>query len=94
MSKIISKADTVDTVSKETGLSKTDTAKAIDSFVKAIKDGLQKRHSVRILGFGTFSVSKRKERKGRNPQTGEELHIPACWRPKFKAGKKFTESFD
>ncbi len=82
----MTKAELVDKVASNAGLSKADAGKAIDSTLDAIKAGLKKGQKITLVGFGTFSVSKRKARKGRNPKTGEEIKIPATKVPKFTAG--------
>lgn len=72
---------------KQTGLSKAAANKTIDTIVDSIKITLKKGQKVTLVGFGTFSVSKRKARKGRNPQTGAAIKIAAHKVPKFSAGK-------
>lgn len=64
----------------------------LDAFVTATEDALAKGEKVAITGFGTFSVSERKARKGRNPQTGKEIKIPASKSPRFTAGKGFKDA--
>lgn len=83
----MTKAELIDKISTGAKLSKTDAAKALDSILNAVKVALKKGQRVTLIGFGTFSVSKRKARKGRNPRTGEEIKIPAAKVPKFTAGK-------
>ena len=92
MDKVITKTDIVSKIAKETGLSKSNAGKAVDSFLKTVKKELKAKHTVRILGFGSFSASRRKERTGRNLQTGQKIKIPACWYPKFKPGRELKES--
>jgi nucleoid DNA-binding protein len=88
----MTKAELIDKISAGAGLTKTDAGKALDATLDAIKGALKKGQKVTLVGFGTFSVSKRKARKGRNPRTGEELKIPATKVPKFTAGKTLKEA--
>jgi DNA-binding protein HU-beta len=82
----LNKADLVLEVAKVVG-SKRMADKAVSCMVEAIKKGMKKGQAVTLVGFGTFSVGKRKARIGRNPQTGKEIKIPAKKVPKFTAGK-------
>jgi DNA-binding protein HU-beta len=82
----LNKADLVVEVAKVVG-SKRMADKAVSCMVEAIKKGMKKGQAVTLVGFGTFSVGKRKARIGRNPQTGKEIKIPAKKVPKFTAGK-------
>ena len=75
-----------------TGLSKADAAKAVDGVFSTVTGALQQGEDVRLVGFGTFSVVNRKASMGRNPRTGEPIHIPASRQPKFKAGKGLKQS--
>lgn len=86
----MNKTELINQVSDSTGLTKSQTTKALDSFMESIKTTLQNGEKVILVGFGTFKTSDRKSRKGRNPQTGEELVIPAKRVPKFKPGKKLS----
>ena len=88
----MNKNDLVSKVSDETGLSKSDSAKAVDSVIETITSELKSGGDVRLVGFGTFLVTKRKATTGRNPQTGAEIKIPAANVPKFRAGKSLKES--
>jgi len=83
----VNKNDLIGVVSDKTGLSKADSTNAIDSVFDAISDALKSGDEVRLVGFGTFSVSQRRASEGRNPRTGEKINIPASKQPKFKAGK-------
>jgi len=83
----LNKNDLVAAVASQTGLSKADTAKAIDGITSAITSSLQGGTEVRLVGFGTFSVSRRAATTGRNPRTGEKIQIAATNVPKFKSGK-------
>jgi Bacterial nucleoid DNA-binding protein len=88
----MTKAELVDAIASKSKLTKSDSEKALNSMVHSIIGALKKGDDVRLVGFGTFSVSKRAARKGRNPQTGKEIQIKASKSPKFKAGKSFKES--
>ena len=69
------------------GISKVAATKALTAFIDGVKSSLKKGQRVPLIGFGTFSISKRKARTGRNPRTGQEIKIPATKVPKFSAGK-------
>ena len=90
----MNKNDLVNQVSDSTGLSKSDSAKAVDSVLDTITDTLKSGGDVRLVGFGTFLVSKRKATTGRNPQTGAARQIPAANVPKFRPGKALKESLN
>lgn len=83
----MNKAELVSAVAEKAGLTKADAAKAINAVVEATAETLKKGDKVALVGFGTFSVAERAERKGRNPQTGKEMVVPAKKVVKFKAGK-------
>ena len=83
----LNKNDLVAAVASRTGLSKADSAKAVDGVVASITSSLSGGTEVRLVGFGTFSVSHRKATTGRNPRTGERIQIAATNVPKFKSGK-------
>ncbi|MDD9841638.1 MAG: HU family DNA-binding protein [Alphaproteobacteria bacterium] len=88
----MNKNDLVSKVAGDTGLSKADSGKAIESVLDSIAGQLAAGGEVRLVGFGTFSVSNRKATTGRNPRTGEPISIPASKQPKFKAGKALKEA--
>jgi DNA-binding protein HU-beta len=88
----MTKADLIDKVSSGAGLSKADAGRALDAALDAIKKSLKKDQKVTLVGFGTFSVAKRKARKGRNPRTGEEIKIAASKTPKFTPGKMLKQA--
>ena len=92
MAKKLMKDDIVNSVVKETDLTKKDAAAAVDAFTKTVQDALKKGNSVGLIGFGTFEVRTRAAREGRNPQTGEPLKIPKKKVPAFKAGKKLKDA--
>ncbi|MEM1974160.1 MAG: HU family DNA-binding protein [Thermoplasmata archaeon] len=88
----MTKAELIDAIAKKAGLTKKKSAQAVDAIVESIIEALKKGDKVTLVGFGTFSVTKRKPRKGRNPKTGEEVKIPATKSPKFTPGKAFKEA--
>ncbi len=88
----MNKNDLVTAVAENTGLSKSDCAKAVDGVLDAITDSLKAGTEVRLVGFGTFDVKRRAASKGRNPRTGEAIDIPASNQPKFKAGKGLKDA--
>ena len=83
----MNKNDLVDAVASGAGMSKVNAASAVDAVFSSITSALQRGNDVRLVGFGTFSVSNRAATTGRNPRTGEAINIPASKQPKFKAGK-------
>ena len=88
----MNKNDLVSAVASSTGMSKADSAKAVEGVFDAISGTLSSGGDVRIVGFGTFSVANRKATTGRNPRTGQAIQIPASKQPKFKAGKGLKEA--
>ena len=82
----MNKAEIIDAMAAESGLTKSDSKKALDAFVKVTQNALKSGDKITLVGFGTFSVSTRAARIGRNPQTGKELKIAAKKVVKFKAG--------
>jgi DNA-binding protein HU-beta len=86
----MNKSDLIDHVAKAAGLSKVDAKKAIESYHEAVAETLKEGKRVEIVGFGSFSVSSREARTGRNPKTGETLQIAAKKVAKFKAGKELA----
>jgi DNA-binding protein HU-beta len=88
----MTKSDLIDKVASDSGLSKTDAGKALDAVLGNIRKSLKKNQKVTLVGFGTFSVTKRKARKGRNPRTGEEIKIAAAKVPKFIPGKGLKDA--
>jgi len=88
----MNKQDLIGAVADTSGLSKSDAAKAVEGVFDAITGALKKGNEVRLVGFGTFSVSKRKASTGRNPRTGEPMTIKASSQPKFKAGKGLKDA--
>ena len=88
----MTKAELIDAVAGNAKISKAAAGRAIDAFIKNVSKALKKGDKVTLVGFGTFSVSKRKARTGRNPQTGAEIKIPATKVPKFTAGKSLKSA--
>jgi DNA-binding protein HU-beta len=87
----MTKAELIDKIASGTGLSKADASRALDTTLNSVKAAMKKGLKVTLVGFGTFSVSKRKSRKGRNPRTGDVITIPAAKVPKFTAGKSLKD---
>ena len=87
----MNKADLIERVSKDTNFTKTQVENVLNCITDCIKKAIKKDEDVKLVGFGTFTKSKRKARTGRNPQTGAEIKIPASNIPKFKPGKEFKE---
>jgi len=88
----LNKNDLIAAVADQTELSKADTTKAVDAVIEAVTKSLKKGVEVRLVGFGTFSVARRKATTGRNPRTGESIQIKASNQPKFKAGKALKDA--
>ena len=88
----MTKAELIDKVASGAGLSKVDASKVLDTTLNSIKGALKKGQKVTLVGFGTFSVVKRKSRKGRNPRTGDVITIPAAKVPKFTSGKALKDA--
>ena len=83
----LNKSGLVNEIASKSGLTKKDSEVALNAAIAAIEDSLKKGDKVVLVGFGTFEVRKRAARKGRNPQSGKEIQIPAAKAPVFKAGK-------
>ncbi|MFW5979860.1 MAG: HU family DNA-binding protein [Halanaerobiales bacterium] len=98
----MTKTELIDVVAEKTGLTKKDCGEIVNTTLDTIVDhlseeaqkGEDERDNVQIIGFGTFEARDRSSRKGRNPQTGEEITIPARTVPVFRAGKSFKDSVD
>lgn len=88
----MTKADLVDKIASGVGISKTSANIALNIALDSIRSALKKGQKVSLVGFGTFSVSRRKARRGRNPRTGVEIKIPAMRIPKFTAGKSLKDA--
>lgn len=89
----MTKAEIIEKMAKDADISKMAARESLESFIDGIKKSLKKGNKVSLVGFGTFSVSKRKARTGRNPRTGEPIKIKASKAPKFTAGKAFKGAF-
>ncbi len=87
----MNKAELINAMAENADLTKADAKKALEGFIGATSNALKKGERVALVGFGSFSVSKRSARKGRNPQTGKEIQIAAKKVVKFKAGNDLTE---
>lgn len=90
----MNKTELVAAIAEQTELSKKDAEKALKAFTDIVADELKKGEKVQLVGFGTFEVSERAAREGRNPQTGKTMSIPASKAPKFKAGKALKDSIN
>ncbi len=88
----MNKQELVAAIAAESGLTKVDSEKAVNAFVKAVSASLKKDEPVQLIGFGTFKTSKRSARTGRNPQTGKAIKIAAKKVAQFKAGKALSET--
>jgi len=88
----MNKTELINAVAESSELLKKDSTRVVDSVMETITKALKNGGKVEILGFGAFSVSERAARKGRNPQTGEEIEIAASKAPSFKAGKKLKDA--
>ncbi|KJU86898.1 Histone-like bacterial DNA-binding protein [Candidatus Magnetobacterium bavaricum] len=88
----MTKAELIDHIAKEAGLSKADTARAFDATIESIINAVTDGQKVTLVGFGTFSVTERKAREGRNPRTGDVIKIPEARVPKFVAGRAFKDA--
>jgi len=90
----MNKAELVEKVAAEVGLTKKDINNVVDAMTSAITDSLARGEKVTLVGFGTFQVQKRKARQGVNPQTGDKISIPAKDVPKFKPGRSLREAVE
>tara|TARA_Y100000310_G_C20278231_1_gene621316 strand:+ start:356 stop:628 length:273 start_codon:yes stop_codon:yes gene_type:complete len=90
----MNKAKLIEKIAVDADISKAAATRALDAFTAAVTDSLKEGDSVALVGFGTFSVSERKARKGRNPQTGAEIDIAAANVPKFAAGKTLKDALN
>lgn len=88
----MNKADLVSQVAEKTGMTKKDVEKFVGAFFTTLESALKAGDKVQLIGFGTFEVRERGARKGRNPQTGEEIEIPAARVPAFKPGKALKDA--
>jgi DNA-binding protein HU-beta len=90
--KKMNKAQLIEAVAKSTKMTKTDAELILNTTLDTIKKSVKKGDDVTLIGFGTFTKSKRKARTGRNPQTGKEIKIPSMVVPKFRAGREFKDA--
>jgi len=90
----MNKAELIGKIAKDAGITKTAAATAVDSLIQGITGSLKKNQRVTLVGFGTFSATRRKARTGRNPQTGEAIKIKAKKAARFKAGKKLEQALN
>ncbi len=90
----MNKTDLISEVAARTGMTKKEIEKVVNAFFSTIEGTLKSGNKVQLIGFGTFEVRDRRARKGRNPQTGEEISIPAARVPAFKAGKALKDAVD
>ena len=88
----MNKTELLDAVATKSELTKQDSKKAVDALFETISNTLAKEEKIQLVGFGTFEIRERAERTGRNPQTGEEMTIPATKIPAFKPGKELKEA--
>lgn len=87
----MNKTELVEVVAKKMGTTKKEAEAAVSAFTETVKEALAEGKKVQLVGFGSFEVRERSARKGRNPQTGEEMDIPATKVPAFKPGKGFKD---
>ena len=88
----MNKTELVAAIAEKTELSKKDSEKALKAFIDVVTEELKKGEKIQLVGFGTFDVSERAARTGKNPQTGKAINIPASKAPKFKAGKALKDT--
>ena len=88
----MTKPEHVKAVATEAEMTNKDAEKAVNAMLEVITDALVRGEKVQLIGFGTFEISERAAREGRNPQTGESVHIEASRAPKFKAGKALKDA--
>ena len=90
----MNKTELTTAIAESADISKKDSEKALKAFVDVVTEELKKGEKVQLVGFGTFEVSERAAREGRNPQTGKTMKIEACKAPKFKAGKALKDAIN
>ena len=90
----MNRVELVAAMADKAGLAKKDAEKALKAFTDVVAEELKKGEKIQLVGFGTFEVSERAAREGRNPQTGETLTIAACKAPMFKAGKALKDAIN
>lgn len=90
----MNKTELITAIAESADISKKGSEKALKAFVDVVTEELKKGEKVQLVGFGTFEVSERAAREGRNPQTGKTMKIEACKAPKFKAGKALKDAIN
>ena len=90
----MNKTELIAAIAEQADISKKDSEKALKAFIDVVTEALKNDDKVQLVGFGTFEVSKRAAREGRNPQTGKTMKIAACKAPKFKAGKALKDAIN
>ena len=90
----MNKTELIAAIAEQADISKKDSEKALKAFIDVVTEQLKNDDKVQLVGFGTFEVSKRAAREGRNPQTGQTMKIDACKAPKFKAGKALKDAIN
>ena len=90
----MNKTELIAAVAEKAEISKEDSEKALKAFIDVVTDELKNGEKIQLVGFGTFEVSERAAREGRNPQTGKTMKIEACKAPKFKAGKALKDAIN
>ena len=90
----MNKTELIAAIAEKAEISKKDSEKALKAFIDVVAEQLKNDDKVQLVGFGTFEVSKRAAREGRNPQTGKTMKIAACKAPKFKAGKALKDAIN
>ncbi len=91
---VMNKTELIDQISAGSDLSKADAGRALDAFIQAVKASLVQGEAVTLVGFGTFDVSERPARTGRNPRTGEAIEIAAARVPRFRPGKALKDAIN
>lgn len=90
----MNKTELISELAQKVNMTKKDAEKVVNAFFSTVEEALKAGEKVQLIGFGTFEVRERQARKGRNPQTGEEISIPAARVPAFKAGKVLKDAVD
>ena len=90
----MNKTELIEALAEKAEISKKDSEKALKAFIDVVTDELKNGEKIQLVGFGTFEVSERAAREGRNPQTGKTMKIEACKAPKFKAGKALKDAIN
>jgi Bacterial nucleoid DNA-binding protein len=90
----MTKTELIDALAKETGFNRKDGEAFLNAYIKLTKEALKQGDEIKLVGFGTFKVTERAARTGRNPKSGETIHIKAAKVPTFKAGKEFKDALN